>query len=375
MQARDPGKEGTVGSLYKQKESSIWWVKYYVNGRPVRESTGTAYDDEAKRFLKTREGQAASGMPIVPRADRLRYEEAAGDLRVHYQTTGTRNCDEAEFRLKHLDRFFAGWRLPAIDQAAVRRYVLRRQTQNAANGTINRELAVLIRMLRLAYEGGKLLRLPVIRKVKEAPPRQGFFEPAAFEAVWREFRPDLQVAVALAYALGWRTQSEVLALELRQVDVRAGTLRLDPGQAKNGEGRLVYLPADLKPLVTAQVERVRALERKLGRIVPYLFPHLRGRHCGTRIKDFRRAWQGACRRAGVGPMLRHDFRRTAVRNLVHSGVSERVAMEVTGHKTRSVFDRYHIVSPADLQEAARRLTGIVSGIVGRGGRKGRRLSS
>ena len=77
---------------------------------------------------------------------------------------------------------------------------------------------------------------------------------------------------------------------------------------------------------------------------------------GERIKDFRRPRQGACRRAKVGPMLRHDFRRTAVRNLVDSGVSERVAMEVTGHETRSVFDRYHIVSPADLQEAAQRLT-------------------
>jgi integrase len=242
-----------------------------------------------------REGQTAGGQPILPRADRIRFDEAAADLRAHYQATGSRDLKEANFRLAHLDRFFGGWRRVAIDRGAVRQYVLRRQAAGAANSTINREVGV--RTLGLAYEGRKLLRLPVIRKIKEAPPRQGFFEPAAFEAVRRELRPDLRVAVALAYALGWRMQSEVLPLALRQMDLQTGTIRLDPGQAKNEEGRVVYLPADLKVLVAAQVKQVRALERKLGRIIPHLFPHLQGRHRGERIKDFRRAWQGACRRA------------------------------------------------------------------------------
>jgi integrase len=67
------------------------------------------------------------------------------------------------------------------------------------------------------------------------------------------------------------------------------------------------------------------------------------------------AWRNAVKEIGLEGKIPHDFRRTAVRNLVRVGVPERVAMAICGHKTRAIFDRYNIVSPGDLTEAARRI--------------------
>lgn len=351
-----------MGSLYKR--GNVWWCKYYSNGRPIRQSTGCEGEQEAKRVLRVREGKAASGALIVPRVDRIRYDEIAEDLKAHYRATGSRQAREVGLRFRHLETFFAGRRVVTIGQAEATDYVLKRQGEGAANASINRELAVLVRMLRLACEHGKLLRPPRIRKLRENAPRQGFFEHDRFQAVRRHLPADLQAAITIAYTFGWRTQSEVLPLERRQLDLEAGTLRLDPGTTKNDEGRVVYLTPELKSLLTGQQERVETLQRRTGRITPYLFPHLRhGQRQGLRRTDFKTAWKTACKAAGCPGMLRHDFRRTAVRNMVNRGIPERVAMKISGHKTRAVFDRYHIVSPGDLQEAARKLAGTSTGTI------------
>jgi integrase len=123
-----------------------------------------------------------------------------------------------------------------------------------------------------------------------------------------------------AFITGWRTLSEILPLQWRQVDFQAGIVTLDPGTTKNKEGRLFPFTAELRALLDEQRSKREVL-------CPWVFTYK-----GGHFKSYRRAWKTACRKAGLPGKIPHDFRRTAVRNLVRAGVSAKVAMQMTGHR-------------------------------------------
>lgn len=142
----------------------------------------------------------------------------------------------------------------------------------------------------------------------------------------------------------------MFALPWRLVDFDAEEVRLEAGMTKNAEGRVFPFNDALCAILTAQRDHTDAVQRKRGEIVPWVF-HRNGR----RVIDCYGAWDSACKAAGCPDRIPHDLRRTAVRNLVRSGTSEQVAMQLTGHKTREVFARYNIVSANDLRTAVARL--------------------
>jgi integrase len=132
-------------------------------------------------------------------------------------------------------------------------------------------------------------------------------------------------------------------------DYLAFTLpKTDPGSTKNREGRMVPFAA-LPELADALRQR-RQIQVRSEKATPWVFSRN-----GKPILDFRGAWRKACKAAGVPDSIPHDFRRTAVRNLERAGVSRSVAMQITGHKTESIYRRYAIVSEGDISEGLKKL--------------------
>jgi integrase len=285
---------------------------------------------------------------VGPAEDRVTFEDLAADYLRDYTINGRRSLFAAKARVQHLQGFFTGEKARAITMDVIRRYIAARQADGAAAGTINREVVALGRMFRLAQQAGRLTSAPHLPKLEEAPPRQGFFEHAEYLAIRGHLPPGYQDALDFGYHSGWR-RGEILRLEWRDVDRHGRVIPLRPELSKNKDGRVLALSGPL-----AEVIERRWQARALG--CPVVF-HVAGRPIG----DWRKAWVRATAAAGLPGKLFHDLRRTVARNLVRSGVPERVAMAVTGHKTRSIFDRYNIVSEADLRQAGARLAAYVDG--------------
>jgi len=348
-----------MGCIYKR--GRVYWINYSRNGHPFWESSHSRQKGAARDLLRIREGHVAEGKPFTAAALRMRFEDLQADLRNDRIARGPRALVRHDGQFAHLKTQFAGWRAEQITTDAIRAYIARRREEGAAASTVRHELEELKRAYNLAIQAGKLWHKPYIPLPRADNARQGFFEPAQFEALRAELPDHLYGVITFGYYTG-RRKGEILALRWPQVDLRHGEVRLEPGTTKNGDGRVIFLDGELREV------RERQWEHRAPRC-DCVF-HRRGR----RIYDFEKAWAHACEQADRAlaeeqtkhadgedqqqtllpcqGLLFHDLRRTAVRNMVRAGIPERVAMQISGHKTRAIFDRYHIVSEPDLREAA-----------------------
>lgn len=287
----------------------------------------------------------------------LRIGALLDDLIRDYEANGKKSTVDMKCRLeKHLRPWFGEMRVDRFGADDWREYITHRQPE-AQNASINRERAALARAFMLAYQAGRIESVPFIPRLKEAAPRAGFVSRSELESLCRHLPEWICPFVRFGFLTGWRL-SEIQQLQWRHVYFEAGEIRLDPGSTKNGEARVFPVTQELRGLLeAAKVIRVTnptvPTSNAVGVIrdaVPTLTPHVF-------IKDLLPisfpyySWKKAANAIGKPGLIFHDLRRSAVREFIRSGMDERLAMQLTGHRTNEVFKRYRIVAESDLERA------------------------
>ena len=352
------------GSLLRRKGCKIWYAQYYKNGLQVRVSTRESVRQKALTVLRRLIGDSERGLAPVSNLKRMKYGELRQALIDDYTARGNRSLKVRPdgtatiAGLRQLDDYFhfddknPGVCVSSITTDAARDFARKRSAEGVSSATINGSLRCLRRMLNIAKGDGKLQNVPKVHLLKEPPARRGFITIEQFDELVAALPTLLRPLVTFLYWCGVRV-GEALQIEWTQVNLDERTIRLEDDQTKNGEARILPLPSVL-------VDMLKTVEPKKGQVFS-----------GTNLRT---EWARACAAVGLGkiedveptsddgfPWKRytglhvHDLRRSAVRNLVNAGVPERVAMKITGHKTRAVFDRYHIVSTEDVSNAMQKL--------------------
>jgi integrase len=372
-----PRRDRGAGSIFKPKfkdkrtgevrECPHFRISYHRHGHRYVENTRSDKITVAKELLKKKLGEIAAGNFIPPSTEKVLVEELMDELLRDYRVRGVSKIgsDESdpdieyiqrksERRLKftkrrwenHLKPFLGHMRASRVSTDDINRYVEWRQEHRANNATINRELALLKRAFNFGTEctPKKVNGVPVFpKKLKENPPRQGFVTDAEYKRLCDNCHESwLRAIMAAAYAFGFR-EAELMSMRVRQVDLHDRTIRLHSLTTKNGEPRVVKMTEEVYQLMAISVSGKGPLD--------YVFT----RSNGKPVRGFRETWISLTEAAKLPGLLLHDFRRSAVRNMIRRGVPQVVAMKISGHKTMAVFNRYNIVDDADLVDAAKRI--------------------
>jgi integrase len=327
---------------------------------------------------------------VNPTARRRPISSLIANLRADYEIEG-KMSPQTKSLLDKTDRRFGDLRGTDKLASAVDKYIRDEQEKNTPNASINRPIQMLSSALSFALKRGNLASVPKLRKLSEkGNERRDFLTADEVETIIMHLPEYLRPVARYAYATGSRSgEIKQLAWEMVEDNPETGGLRLRiPGHiCKNKDDRIIPLTDELGLADLIEQQRAARSVDLYGVTVlsPWIFFHVwKRRKSALRqicpIGDFKKSWHAAAVAAGCGTMicgkcgasgkavtccgkptsfvgkLFHGMRRSAARDMVlGAGLPEAVAMKITGHKTRAMFDRYNIVATKDVVAGQERL--------------------
>ncbi|MBA3494957.1 MAG: site-specific integrase [Gammaproteobacteria bacterium] len=337
---------------YRRKDSPIWWVSYTdANGKRVRRSTGTSNRKEADALEAKWKLQAFRVRQWDEEPSHSFDELLLGYLK--NTQSEKRSAERDRYIARHLRSFFEERELESFNAFDVRAYIESRKATGTSPSTINRELAMLSSVITYARREWEWnIPNPVIgRKLRQPEGRVRWIsrEEAAVLITAAESEPKaphLADFIRLALHTGCRKQ-ELLGLEWTRTDLQRRLLFLEAEHTKTARRRTVPINAVAREVIANRLQfRVQNCPSS-----PWVFAHKNG----ARIKDVKRGFATACRRAEIADFRIHDLRHTCAAWLVSAGVPLTEVRDLLGHTTVIVTEKYAHLAPENVRAAVARL--------------------
>lgn len=325
-------------SLYKRKDSPVWWVKLSVGGRTVQKSTGTSKRREAQEFHDQLAAQLWKEVKLGVKPKRT-WDEAV--LRWLEEKQHNKSLASARSNLRWLQPHLEGRYLESITRDVAEKLIRASQKECVQNSTVNRRIELVRNILKRAHEDWEWIdRVPRFRFLVEPKGRVRFLTPDVAKRLLAALPSHLRVMAAFSLMTGLR-QGNVKRLRWAQVDLKRGLAWIDAHEAKGGKAIPVPLTA----------EAVELLRMQQGGHPEFVF-HYRGKPI---VQVGTKAWRATLKREGIENFRWHDLRHTWASWHVQHGTPLYALQELGGWSDSEMVRRYAHLAPEHLAAYAKRM--------------------